>query len=67
MNSRSLLRRKKPTIEDIRCAPKQISRKDGPFGGYEMFFFEGRWYYTHQYYGKSRAAYLLDLRQKATP
>jgi hypothetical protein len=36
MNSRSLPRRKKPTIEDIRRSPERISRKDGPFGGYEM-------------------------------
>jgi hypothetical protein len=49
MKSRSLQRRKKPTIEDIRHAPKRITHKDGPFGGYQMFFFEGRWYYTHQY------------------
>ena len=66
MNSRSLQRRKKPTIEDIRCAPKQISRKDGPFSGYEMFFFEGRWYYTHQYM-VNREPHICSLCNKKLP
>src|SRR5580704_2532314 len=49
MKTRSLIRRRKFTIEEILSAPKQITSENGPFGGYEKFWIEGRWYFTHQY------------------
>ena len=49
MKSRSLIRRRKFTIDEIRRAPKRVTSENGPFGGYEMFWIEGRWYFTHQY------------------
>jgi|HubBroStandDraft_6_1064221.scaffolds.fasta_scaffold2297371_1 hypothetical protein len=49
MKTRSLIRRRKFTIEEILSAPKRITAENGPFGGYEKFWIEGRWYFTHQY------------------
>jgi hypothetical protein len=68
MNSRSLLRREKPTIEQIRRAPKRISSKDqgDHMEGYQMFLFKGRWLYTHQYM-VNRETHVCPLCNKKLP
>jgi hypothetical protein len=68
MNSRSLLRRKSPTIEQIRRAPKRLSSKENGdiMEGYQMFLFEGRWYYTHQYM-VNREPHVCSICKKKIP
>ena len=68
MNSRSLLRQNKPTIEDIRRAPKRISSKENGdiMAGYQIFLFGGRWLYTHQYM-VNREPHICPLCNKKLP